>query len=185
MSYLPGFGKSHRDVKLDGEAYFDVEHDESIPFTVSTDRLRITDLGTAFNVCNYSTDAQARLALVQGKVEFSTEGDGQWTPMLPGEIAELDKDSGNALVTGGNLENVLGWLSGSIRFEDESLKMIARRLERCYAVSITIERQEAEEIRFTGTFDKANNGAADILEALSATGEIGFARICDSQCTIK
>ncbi|MGM9791961.1 MAG: FecR domain-containing protein [Candidatus Cryptobacteroides sp.] len=185
LSYLPGFGKSHRDVRLDGEAYFDVEHDESIPFTVSTDRLKVTDLGTAFNIRNYSSDAQAQLALVEGKVEFSTDGDKQRIPMVPGETAELEKESGSASVTEGNIEKALGWLSGNIQFEDESLKMIARRLERCYGVTISIESKDAEDIRFTGSFDKNDNGAGDILEALSATGKIQFTRISNNHYSIK
>ena len=53
LSYLSDFGSTHRDVRLDGEAYFDVIHNEELPFRVNTDRLIVTDLGTAL-ICETS-----------------------------------------------------------------------------------------------------------------------------------
>ena len=174
LSYLSDFGSTHRDVRLDGEAYFDVIHNEELPFRVNTDRLIVTDLGTAFNLRNYSSDADAQIALVQGKVEFSHGAQECSTPMNPGEIALLDKETGLSSVAEGRLENVVCWISGHITFDDESLDSIVRKLERSYNVSISIERPELGAIRFNGSFDKSSTTVAEILTALSATGKISF-----------
>lgn len=174
LSYLSDFGSTHRDVRLDGEAYFDVIHNEELPFRVNTDRLIVTDLGTAFNLRNYSSDADAQIALVQGKVEFSHGAQECSTPMNPGEIAVLDKETGLSSVAEGRLENVVCWISGHITFDDESLDSIVRKLERSYNVSISIERPELGAIRFNGSFDKSSTTVAEILTALSATGKISF-----------
>jgi transmembrane sensor len=42
--------KSHRAVRISGEAFFEVKHDESYPFTVQAKDILIKDIGTAFNV---------------------------------------------------------------------------------------------------------------------------------------
>lgn len=49
LSYSADF-KTKRKVKLVGEAFFDVKHNEAIPFTVQVEDLSIQDIGTAFNI---------------------------------------------------------------------------------------------------------------------------------------
>ena len=49
LSYTENF-KARREIKLIGEAFFTVKHDESLPFTVHAANVNIRDVGTAFNV---------------------------------------------------------------------------------------------------------------------------------------
>jgi transmembrane sensor len=49
IAYAPDF-LSHRAVRITGEGFFEVKHDESSPFTVQTKEILIKDIGTAFNV---------------------------------------------------------------------------------------------------------------------------------------
>jgi transmembrane sensor len=52
----PGFGRTTREVTLDGKAYFDVVHDSLHPFTVIAAGERIRDIGTQFVVDAYTHD---------------------------------------------------------------------------------------------------------------------------------
>jgi transmembrane sensor len=51
-----GFGRTTREVTLDGKAYFDVVHDSLHPFTVIAAGERIRDIGTQFVVDAYTHD---------------------------------------------------------------------------------------------------------------------------------
>lgn len=68
------FGQEGRLVKLAGEAYFNVKRDTLLPFVVSTSRLDIQVLGTAFNVLSYETVGNIRIAVSEGKVQVSDLG---------------------------------------------------------------------------------------------------------------
>jgi ferric-dicitrate binding protein FerR (iron transport regulator) len=50
ISYPAGFKGSIRTVQLNGEAFFNVKHDESKPFVVKVNDLLVTVLGTSFNI---------------------------------------------------------------------------------------------------------------------------------------
>jgi transmembrane sensor len=49
ITYAGDF-KSRREIKLTGEAFFEVKHNEQVPFTVRVNDINIRDVGTAFNV---------------------------------------------------------------------------------------------------------------------------------------
>lgn len=49
IAYAPEFS-AHRTVRITGEAFFEVKHDERSPFTVQAEEILIKDIGTAFNV---------------------------------------------------------------------------------------------------------------------------------------
>lgn len=66
------YGKSYnnqtREVRLVGEAYFDVRTDSSKPFVVKAGTLAIKALGTSFNVKAYPEEFSIITTLVKGKV---------------------------------------------------------------------------------------------------------------------
>lgn len=49
LSYSESFGRKNRNVRLEGEGYFEVEHGEH-PFVVQTDSAQIKVLGTKFDI---------------------------------------------------------------------------------------------------------------------------------------
>ena len=50
LEYAGDYGRSNRDVHLNGEAYFEVAKDKKLPFVVTTNRVDVKAVGTAFNV---------------------------------------------------------------------------------------------------------------------------------------
>ena len=49
ISYTGSYNKK-REIKLTGEAFFDVKHNEQVPFSVSVNGITVKDIGTAFNI---------------------------------------------------------------------------------------------------------------------------------------
>ena len=70
MRYNNDFGKSSRDLWLDGEAYFVVNKSE-MPFIVHSGTVKVKALGTQFNVRAYSTEKIIETTLVEGKVSVT------------------------------------------------------------------------------------------------------------------
>ena len=71
ISYTQGYSLVNRLVMLVGEGYFEVAHNEQLPFRVSSKDLQVSVLGTKFNFRDYSTDAEAIVSLAEGKVALN------------------------------------------------------------------------------------------------------------------
>lgn len=73
LSFEGGFLRKTREVKLQGEAFFNVKKDAAKPFTIEANHLLITVVGTAFNV---KADSTATTVIVEsGKVKVATPTD--------------------------------------------------------------------------------------------------------------
>ena len=66
------FGEQNRTLALQGEAYFEVAHDDGRPFLVETSGITIVALGTAFNVKAYPDDDLIETTLVEGSVRIES-----------------------------------------------------------------------------------------------------------------
>lgn len=79
----------NRRVKIDGEAYFIVARDEQHPFTVESNDVEVTVLGTEFYMNAFESSAYAEVVLATGKIKVSS-GEASVT-LLPSEKATIDK----------------------------------------------------------------------------------------------
>jgi transmembrane sensor len=70
-----GFTAGNREMTLEGEAFFDVKHDEQHPFIIHTGRLDVRVLGTTLNVRAYPGDSTMETTLINGKVEIDVAGE--------------------------------------------------------------------------------------------------------------
>jgi len=68
LLYNPDFGKTHRKVQLNGEAYFQVAKNKALPFEIETRSITITVTGTTFNVRAYDDEEKAETSLFEGSV---------------------------------------------------------------------------------------------------------------------
>ena len=60
-----------RKIKITGEAYFEVARNPGMPFIVQHKDVRISVLGTYFNVNTYEDEAAERITLLEGSVRVS------------------------------------------------------------------------------------------------------------------
>ena len=71
MAFPTKFTGKKREVFLEGEAYFEVAHNQNLPFMVNTGEIIIKVLGTRFNISAYKTDKLTETVLLEGKVAIS------------------------------------------------------------------------------------------------------------------
>ena len=71
VEYPSVFEGAARKVKLSGEAFFEVAHDASHPFIITSDNIQTKVLGTSFNIQAYHNQKKIAVMVVTGKVKIS------------------------------------------------------------------------------------------------------------------
>lgn len=71
IKYPSTFNQKDRTVYIDGEAFFDVTHNQAKPFIVNTSSFNIKVYGTTFNVSAYKGDNSIETTLVKGKISIN------------------------------------------------------------------------------------------------------------------
>lgn len=175
ISYSQTFGYTVRLVRLEGEGYFEVAHNEQLPFSVESGNVRVKVLGTKFNVRDYPSDAEASVSLAEGSVSMSSMRMASTERVLtPGQRATVNKESGRIRVDDYEVANAIQWTNGILVFDGESLRDIVNDLERCYNVRITVKTPSLYSLHFYGTFIRQEQSLREVLDALAATGKIRF-----------
>lgn len=164
------YSRNRRDVTLQrGEAQFDVAHDATRPFIVSTDVGTITALGTRFQV-RRETDATL-ITLLEGKVEVAQ---GQERRVLrPNEQARLSMSTGIAVRT---IDPALvnGWLDGWLRFRNTPLAEVVAEANRYSPRQLRLGDGKLDSFQLNGNFR-----AGDNLSIATAIAQILSLRVED------
>jgi Fe2+-dicitrate sensor, membrane component len=127
LTYSARFGLDKREVEFEGEAYFEVKHDENKPFVVKTKELLINVLGTKFNMKNYPTDEKASVSLFEGKVSLVNKLKGNVLLILaPNEKAVLNKKSKTLSKEAMHSTADKDWTDGMLRFDDVPLYVFCK-----------------------------------------------------------
>lgn len=158
------FGKE-RTVKMTGEALFDVSRDESRPFVVSIDDVRVQVLGTRFLVSKQDDDAH-RVALISGSVNVSlADSKTQSVTLAPNQLCTLD-DNGKVIVEDvDDFSSMIGWSEGVYYARNTSMKDLLQYLSRYYGARIDYA-PEVAGLSCTGTL-KLKDKLSDMLSDLS------------------
>jgi transmembrane sensor len=77
-----GFSQNNRELTLEGEACFEVLHDEKHPFIIHTGAVEVRVLGTTLNVRAYPGDPSIETTLIDGKAEIGLAGNPQSAILL-------------------------------------------------------------------------------------------------------
>lgn len=174
MQYPVSFIKGKREVILDGEAYFEVNHNAKSPFIVHTSKLDIEVLGTKFNVEAYSERGKMETSLMEGKVKVkSSESDKELVTLLPNYKATLE--SGKLVVSKIDDYNVYRWKEGLYCFKNKTFVEIMQDMERYYDLRIQLERQNIAEVVLTGKF-RISDGLDYALRVLQRDVNFTFQR---------
>ena len=151
-----------REVTLEGEAMFEVTHDEARPFIIKTHDHAIYVLGTTFNISAYP-DEELSVTLIEGKLKVNAPS-GEYY-LLPGE----HYSSAQSKVYKVDPEFYISWTEGAMEFDAMPFPLLIARLSRCYNVDIQIASKELETMKFTGVIfrNKPLDFALDIIHRVS------------------
>lgn len=162
LSVDADFGLDHRDVRLDGLAYFDVVHDRRRPFTVFAHNASALDLGTQFVVRAYADDSLVQVAVRSGSVILS--GVGQ---LLAGDLAQLKPDGRVQRWHGVSIDSLLDWFRGRLAYRDAPLGRVLQDIRRWYDVDARVADPDLAALPFTGVLTEESSGA--VVDRVAAT----------------
>jgi transmembrane sensor len=156
--------KTH-EVKLKGEAYFNVKHSKREDFVVDADGVFIRDIGTSFNVKAYPGQDLVEVLVEEGEIVFFTEKD-PGIHLKAGGKGVYDRKAGTF-----NIEppdaNITAYKTKFFVFEGSTLGAVVDQLNNVYEKQIVISDKVAK-CRMTVSFknEPVEQIAAVIAETL-------------------
>ncbi|KAB7530151.1 DUF4974 domain-containing protein [Flagellimonas olearia] len=151
ITYPEFFEGETRQVKMDGEAFFEVSHNPDQPFWVTTPILKTKVLGTSFNIRAYTDNPNIKISLATGSIQVSEENNVLAT-LKPNEQLLFDKGTGNHLVTKQSTIKDISWLDNIIVLDDHSLEETLRIVERWFNVKLHMSTEDITNKTISGKF---------------------------------
>lgn len=171
LTFPTRFTGDAREVLVEGEVYFGVQHDESKPFIVRVNDVSVRVLGTEFCISAYPENEGVMTTLVRGAVQV-TSGNNQ-VVLKPGYQAVVDQYSGAISQRAVELSLYTSWVRGIFEYENMELNDIMVQLARWYDVQFTFSASECKERRFTGVIRKYED-LNDVLDMIEKTTNVKF-----------
>lgn len=137
LRYPVIFKGNERLVELTGEAYFEVTHNDKMPFRVKTVGQVVEDLGTHFNINAYFDEPGIRTTLLEGRVRVKQIATNTSKEIIPGQQTLLINEI--FTVARVNTEQVVAWKDGLFVFDHTDLHSLMRQISRWYNLQIVYE----------------------------------------------
>lgn len=168
LTYPESFeGGDTRTVKLEGEAFFKVDHQPEKPFIVNLGKAKVKVLGTSFNISSRMDKDTVAVWVETGKVLFYTDSDqvtltaGQKGLYLRGQ---------RSLLTAAT-ESIIGteqfWLTRKLAFSGQTLPEVAESISQAYGVNVILENDAVKNCRLAVTFE--DETLEDVLSVIELT----------------
>lgn len=170
LQYSQDYGIENRDVTIEGEANFKVNHTSGPKFRVKAGSITVIDKGTEFKVRNYHEDSFISVELTKGKIIIDNSILHKLdSTIVPGERVVVNKRTGRMEKSQIKSDTI----PTTLTFEDMKMEKVATILSKIYGVKIHVSNSSKGKL-FNGNFDVSKNGLPQILEAMSATRQIKY-----------
>ena len=181
------FEKNKREVHLFGEAFFEVTKDKKRPFVVKTNSIAVEVLGTKFNVSAYPDDRLIQTVLEEGSVSIKRKDATLFEKKVilkPNEMLSFNTHTNESTVTDVNPELYTYWRHGLLKFDNQQLSEITKKLERYYNIKIEFENKTDGYIKINGKLD-LNSSKPEIFEYLSFVANVNITKQNEQHYLIK
>lgn len=159
--------KTHQ-VKLKGEAYFNVRHGKREDFVVDADGVFIRDIGTSFNVKAYPGQDLVEVLVEEGEIVFFTEKN-PGIHLKAGGKGVYSRRTGTFSIDAPDA-NITAYKTKFFVFEGTTLEAVVAELNNVYQKQIVIS-DKLSECRMTVSFkdEPVEEIASVIAETLQLT----------------
>ncbi len=178
MAFPTKFKGNKREVFLEGEAYFEVAHNEKIPFIVNTDGIDVRVLGTKFNISAYKSDNLLETVLVDGKIAIKEKSLLSFLKneiiLIPHEKASFDRSDGSISVQNfPDVDYATSWTYGWLKFSRQNLNIVLQKLQRYYDVQFEYGQAISSTDLITGKLDLKEN-ITQVMEAVADVADLHY-----------
>lgn len=167
FKYPKKFGKKRMVYLLDGEGFFDIVHDEKVPFVVEASGIKTNVLGTSFVVKSYQTLSTMSVAVVSGKVAVSDDHQ-QTSVLLKNEEVVYNKDHRKPKVLKIKAAERKAWNDGNVIMNAAYFEDLVLAVENAYQVKIKYDQQKFKNCQNSIHF----NTKQSLTEVLNLIREI-------------
>ena len=139
-----------REVRLSGEAFFEVMSDPANPFTVRSGKVVVSVLGTSFNVKKAKPAGEVEVFVENGRVRVAQDDSPQYMTLEKGELARV----GDGMIDKGTAvdPNYISWKTKEFKFVDAELDEVLKELEESYHVEIVADEEVIEGLMITTSY---------------------------------
>jgi ferric-dicitrate binding protein FerR (iron transport regulator) len=168
------FADKNREVKLLGEAFFEVTPDAQRPFIIELDNANVRVLGTSFNVQNLENQNEIEVVVETGVVQLAPKELNQSLELRAGQRGTFRRKEKQLVSTENTDANFLSWKTKNMVFSNTSLKSVVETLRSTYGVEIIISAEVSDECEVTVTFE--NQPLEAVLKVLQSTLSLTYKR---------
>ncbi|MCE6989690.1 FecR family protein [Dyadobacter sp. CY323] len=160
-------GKGTREVKFEGEGFFNVAKDRDHPFIIHSGRLKTEVVGTSFNVRANRDEKTYQVSVVTGSVSVSSEDQDEKVLLKPSQQAVFEPATNDLRMANLDIKknNNETWQPVSLTFDDVPLQEITERLQKIFRVKISITNPVLKQCVIKVGFDHQN--LPEILEMIN------------------
>lgn len=162
----------NREVKISGEAWFEVTKKNHQKFVVKTPALDITVLGTKFNVSAYPEDHFVDVVLEEGEVRLDGRNKVFSEILSPAERFVLYSNQKKGEISKVDAGIHSAWKDGKLVFRDEPLSGVLKKMERWYNVQFVMEDKQLKNHLYQATFK--DETLEEVLRLLAFTAPIHY-----------
>lgn len=159
-----------REVRLSGEARFEVSKDVARPFLVFTGKMQTEVLGTVFDVNAYPGSGTSAVTLYQGRVRVSD--DAERRDILPGQQVVLTEKKGLSLRKAA-VSATESWVNGEFVFDDAPLAEVLQAVGTWYNVSVVFRAADLLHLRIHFRYTRQ----ASLSELIQVLNDLGIAHL--------
>lgn len=177
LQYPQVFKGNTREVKLNGEAFFDVAKNAAKPFVIHLSNGTVRVLGTSFNIRAYDDENKVETSVATGKVAFipryqDPQKKQDTLFITPDRKLKYIYAAEELVIRPSSAIEDKAWTEGKLIFKSMSWEEIALELERNFGKTIVFDDDELKKYRLTGSFQ--NNSLEQILYYLAKTADFDY-----------
>lgn len=175
LEYASDFGDDNRNIKLQGEAFFDVTKNTALPFIISARNTSIEVVGTSFNVLAYDSVAEVEVIVKTGVVRFTVPALNKTVELMPGEKGVFTAAKSDLNETLNEDVNFQAWNTHKLSFTETHLSEVVEAINKTYNANIVLTGPVSDSCLLTVSFD--NQSLDAVLNVLESTLNLTYERV--------
>lgn len=165
-------GKGTRNVRLKGEAFFDITHDPSKPFIIDAGKASIKVLGTSFSVLTNNTENAVEVYVKTGTVMLTDNSGTKNLVLEPGFIGTMDSYRSSKVA---NYDpNYLSWNTDLLVYDGKTLDVVLKDLKKVFNIDAVADDPFILRESITSTFD--NQPQDTIIRIICTTFNLSYSK---------
>lgn len=198
LTFSRNFNQEHRVLHLNGEGYFDVKHNEELPFRVITKFAETKVLGTQFNIRAYDDDLKSEVTLKEGSLLVHVQQEKSYR-LRPNQQVVIDNSNKRVKIRNVSGRKYCSWSQAEVKqtekeqdnqlltlvkspdreersklfFDEIPLEQILKELEQAFHVTIVLDDPSLRKELFYGDF-RNDETIYDIMDIITANHELHY-----------